>query len=395
MPSIEESRGRVRESLRNADSGADHEAILLSLQDEIDKHNAVKEELRKSVRRNRRDADEMNGHSTSRTSMKFRFKSGTSDPRKRSHHSRDHRHRKKRRHDEERQATSPRSPEEGAAHPFPREPVEPDHPQFNSTQAFRESLFDALADDEGAHYWEGVYSQPLHVYSRPTVVSEKGELEQMNDEEYAVYVKTKMWERKNPHVVRERERTEREKRNREEERTRRREEYVRRKEQAAWERAQRRGAKAYGDDDDDDDNTNEKVFSGDTNNTASRDPEMAREEYAAAWSAYLVAWEQLKQELLSARHPAEDDTIKKPSSRIPWPVLPSKAILRPNIDAFMRRVPGTNKDRLNMLKQERVKWHPDKIQQRFAGQVDEGTMKVVTGIFQVVDDLVEEERKKS
>ena len=30
--------------------------------------------------------------------------------------------------------------------------------------AFRESLFDALADDEGAAFWEGVYGQPIHSY---------------------------------------------------------------------------------------------------------------------------------------------------------------------------------------------------------------------------------------
>jgi hypothetical protein len=34
------------------------------------------------------------------------------------------------------------------------------------------------------------------------------------------------------------------------------------------------------------------------------------------------------------------------------------------------------------------------VQQRFGGTVDEGTMKVVTGVFQVVDSLVEEERKR-
>src|SRR5436190_10673322 len=33
--------------------------------------------------------------------------------------------------------------------------------------AFRESLFDALADDEGAAYWESVYGQPIHIYPRP------------------------------------------------------------------------------------------------------------------------------------------------------------------------------------------------------------------------------------
>jgi hypothetical protein len=67
----------------------------------------------------------------------------------------------------------------------------------------------------------------------------------------------------------------------------------------------------------------------------------------------------------------------------------------------MRHAPTTNAEgknangQLQALKVERVRWHPDKVQQRFAGAVDEGTMKVVTGVFQIVDGLVEEERKKA
>jgi hypothetical protein len=67
----------------------------------------------------------------------------------------------------------------------------------------------------------------------------------------------------------------------------------------------------------------------------------------------------------------------------------------------MRHAPVTSGDdkssagRLQALKVERVRWHPDKVQQRFAGAVDEGTMKVVTGVFQVVDRLVEEERNRA
>ena len=65
----------------------------------------------------------------------------------------------------------------------------------------------------------------------------------------------------------------------------------------------------------------------------------------------------------------------------------------------MRHAPVTIDDdkgpsQLQALKVERVRWHPDKVQQRFGGTVDEGTMKVVTGVFQVVDDLVEKERKR-
>nr|POE59369.1 hypothetical protein CFP56_24638 [Quercus suber] len=391
MPSLAESRGQVQEALRNVDGVLDHDAILSSLQDEIDKHNDVKEELRKNMREHRRATDEVSKSRSSRQPMRFRFKSGKSDPRKRSHHSQDHEHRKKRRHDANNadETTTKHRTEEETAHPFPREPAQTDQPRLNSTQAFRESLFDALADDEGAHYWEGVYSQPLHVYSRPTVLSAKGALEQMNDEDYASYVQTKMWERKNPHIVRERERVGREQKRVEEEQTRRREEFVRRKEQAAWQQAQQDRVKGNPDE------GSEKVFTGEINNLASSERETVREEYAAAWSAYLLAWEKLKRALLAAHDLVVDDPTKRSSNRIPWPVLPSKAILRPNITAFMRNIPVRGKDRLHALKQERVRWHPDKIQQRFAGQVDEGTMKLVTGIFQVVDDLVEEERKKA
>jgi hypothetical protein len=45
------------------------------------------------------------------------------------------------------------------------------------------------------------------------------------------------------------------------------------------------------------------------------------------------------------------------------------------------------------LKEERVRWHPDKMQQRLGGKVDEMVMRNVTAIFQVVDALWNETRK--
>lgn len=39
------------------------------------------------------------------------------------------------------------------------------------------------------------------------------------------------------------------------------------------------------------------------------------------------------------------------------------------------------------LKDERVRWHPDKVQQRLGGKVDDGVMRDVTAIFQVIDKL--------
>ncbi len=68
--------------------------------------------------------------------------------------------------------------------------------------------------------------------------------------------------------------------------------------------------------------------------------------------------------------------------------------MKPNIEAFFERVPVEDRaERLRKLKAERVRWHPDKTQQRFGGEVDDGTMKLVTGVFQVVDAMVEAERK--
>jgi len=57
----------------------------------------------------------------------------------------------------------------------------------------------------------------------------------------------------------------------------------------------------------------------------------------------------------------------------------------------MRHAPyEVGRSRVKVLKAERVRWHPDKVQQRFGGAVDEGTMKLVTGVFQVVDAVFEE-----
>jgi hypothetical protein len=397
MPSLAESRQQVRERLEN-DEEVDHDALLAGLQDEIDKHNAVKDGLRDSMRKTRRS----HGSGSTDRPKKFRFKSATEDPRERKKH-RGHsrrdedgeRHPRRKRRREE----YPTPPQEGQqgdeepSHPFPREPADP---LQSDGDAFRASLFDALADDEGAAaYWENVYSQPIHVYSRPAVQNTAtGELEEMNDEEYAEYVKQQMWERKHPEVVFERRKRDREKKLEEEERTRRREEFVRRKEQAAWERSQRRGFR--GDGADARDAKYEYEFAGEKDWSQAnpvRTQEM-HQEYLTSWAAYLGAWDRLQFDLLQQRDDDETKPSINPSKRMPWPVLKSKPLTKPNIEAFMQHAPGDDrKERLRTLKAERVRWHPDKIQQRFRGAVDDGTMTLVTGVFQVVDGMVEEERK--
>jgi hypothetical protein len=389
MPSMEESRRQVKETLERQATDINHGDILESLQDEIDRHNAAKEGLRDTMRRHRSLSE--NGE----RSKRFRFKKDKADSRRDRHRSRSrddgHRRRKKRRKHENHDETPPRDHE--AAHPFPREPTDPEGP--TPADAFRDSLFDALADDEGAQYWESVYSQPIHIYARPTVTNEKGELEEMTDEQYVDYVKTKMWEKKHPEAVLEREKAKKQKKQEEEERTRRRGEYARQKQRAAWERAARKGARRFAVNDEDEDDYECTVPSKDwdTSHRSTTDEEQQRA-YKLAWSRYVAAWDKLKHELLEQRSAPEKEACGSAAKRIPWPVLhPSKPVIKPNIEAFMRNAPTQeSRSRQQVLKAERVRWHPDKIQQRFGGQVDEGTMRLVTGVFQVVDALYEEDR---
>ena len=72
--------------------------------------------------------------------------------------------------------------------------------------SFRESLFDALADDEGAAFWQGVYGQPIHTYAPYRENPEEGELERMTDEEYVAHVRAQMWHKSHGYILEERER---------------------------------------------------------------------------------------------------------------------------------------------------------------------------------------------
>ncbi|RMZ81659.1 hypothetical protein DV737_g2404, partial [Chaetothyriales sp. CBS 132003] len=69
------------------------------------------------------------------------------------------------------------------------------HVHLDPDRAFRESLFDALGDDEGADFWQGVYGQPIHTYPNTVRNEDTGDLEHMDDEEYAQFVRRKMWEK--------------------------------------------------------------------------------------------------------------------------------------------------------------------------------------------------------
>jgi hypothetical protein len=275
---------------------------------------------------------------------RFRFKSKSKgDKDEYFHRHRHHRHRTKRRR------VSPSLAD------FEPEPIDSD-------TAFRESLFDAMADDEGAAFWEGVYGQPIpqvpHVKEGPA-----GKLETMTDDEYVAYVRAEMYKKTHQHLLEEKERREAAKKERERlEKEARREdaesEHFRRKVEESLRRGRERKM---------------KIQKG--------------TEWAQRWKDYETSFEDL-------RIPSKTATW-----RVPWPVFKGvkEDLNKEEIESFFLNAPTSGKpeeaDLPKILKAERVRWHPDKIQQKLGGHaVDENKMKGVTAVFQIIDRMWTEMR---
>lgn len=309
---------------------------------------------------------------TSAKPTKFHFKSSSS--RRKRHHDREdsdkeRSHRSSKRH----RSDSHRSSHRKHADRHPTATVDgsyydPSHrhreslfDQIEETNAdvFRESLFDALADDEGAAYWEGVYGQPIHTYP-PSKPGPDGKLERMTEDEYAEYVRARMWEKSHQHVVEEREARAKARRERKE-RRRREDEGV-----EAQER-EREGIRRR---------MEESLRRGEERKRA--------KEAVKGWEVYEAKWA----ELSSTANPSALET-ERVAELIPWPVLSGKAkeVDEAAIERFLRAAPGWSADASALLKAERVRWHPDKMQRRFGQAVDEETIRGVTAVFQVVDQL--------
>ncbi|KHO00801.1 uncharacterized protein MAM_01579 [Metarhizium album ARSEF 1941] len=248
--------------------------------------------------------------------------------------SRHHHHRRNRRRHRRRSPTPP--------NPFEPSPLDPE-------AAFRESLFDAMADDEGAAYWESVYGQPIHVYpnerSGPT-----GELEQMTDDEYAAYVRQKMWEKTHAGLLEERAKREDRRRQRQDE------ERTARKLRQDMEQSLRRG-----------------------------EERRQRRRWAEQWEKYTNAWA------------SWDGTL----DTLAWPVDGGqrKDLGDKDVRSFLVR--GLGLDDIGeqafraKLKEERVRWHPDKVQQKLREKVDGDVIRDVTAVFQTIDKLWAELQPKA
>ncbi|KAB8074470.1 hypothetical protein BDV29DRAFT_201334 [Aspergillus leporis] len=297
-------------------------------------------------------------------STKFRFKSSTSSSKSHSRrpdpddHRHSHRHKSKHHHHSHR-----RRRRRSAS---PTTTTDPQQPDLPSDAAFRESLFDALGDDEGAAYWESVYGQPIHNYAVPSVPKgPNGELEQMSEEEYASYVRTRMWERTREGMLEEQERlrAERAKRKRREERV---EEECRGRVrfERAMEESLRRGR----------DRKRGKTWKG-------------------IWEEYVRSWGEVDRAVAGGG--GEGVKLRE---MIFWPVESGRRgyVSGDTVEEFMRRAPGAEDGGLlSVLKAERVRWHPDKIQQRYGGLgVDEAVMRSVTEVFQIIDRMWSEAKEK-
>ncbi|KAJ5319847.1 hypothetical protein PENANT_c026G09285 [Penicillium antarcticum] len=251
-----------------------------------------------------------------------------------------------------------------------RSPTPPTQPPLNTNDAFRESLFDALGDDEGAAYWESVYGQPIHNYSIPNVPKgPDGELEQMSDEEYVSYVRTRMWERTREGMIEEQERLRAERmRHKKKEEKGRTAEAERRAFEQAMDDSLRRGAERK----------KLKAWDG-------------------AWREYLQQWDVIGRLGKEAADGAEGEkgSSKPLRNLLFWPVRSGKrADVEPEaVEEFMRHAPGL--DLLSILKAERIRWHPDKIQHRYGALgIDDVAMRSVTEVFQIVDRMWSEERER-
>ncbi|KAI6715876.1 hypothetical protein PZA11_007178 [Diplocarpon coronariae] len=299
--------------------------------------------------RSRRRSEKHETRSRSPAERSRRDKDRRDRSRDRERHHRHHHHRKRRKH-------SPVN-DDPALYDDTYLPNASSEQYVNPDVAFRESLFDAMADDEGAQFWEGVYGQPIHNY--PDVKSgPDGELERMTDEEYAAFVRGKMYEKTHQHLIEEKARRD------------------------AAKKAQERLAQEIAREEREADGFRRKV-----EDSLKRGQERkSRKAWGDKWDAYIQQWEFLGKGAAAGRiHIAS----------IPWPVESGKQTDSTDsgeVERFFLNAPTsgqpTEAQLVKVLKGERVRWHPDKIQQKLGGQgVGEDVVQAVTAVFQIIDRL--------
>lgn len=247
----------------------------------------------------------------------------------------------------------------------PNVPEDPT-PDLNADAAFRESLFDAMADDEGALYWEGVYGQPIHKYPNTKPVDPNdpdGEVARMTDEEYTAHVRARMWEKTHQHVIEERRLRDEAAKKRKE--TRKQTEYMEAEKEAferQMEESLKKGARRKQD-----------------------------REWRDRWASYTQAWESILSQ--SKGRTGDEEVRDEQQFKVPWPTKSGaeKDVSQDAVEAFLRhgadQVQSTEGSLRSLLKMERVRWHPDRMSYALRGTIDTQTLQSVTAVFQIVDAM--------
>ncbi|KAJ5758584.1 hypothetical protein N7520_005740 [Penicillium odoratum] len=305
-------------------------------------------------------------------SSKFRFKSTTSNHSSRKRH---HSPKPKERTYKRRPPHRSRSSNHIQENPSPRSR------SLSPNSAFRESLFDAMGDDEGAAYWEGVYGQPIHNYAVPQTEGPDGELEAMDEEQYAAYVRAQMWERTHAGMI---------------------------EAQAQWreERRRRKLREQRGRAEDAEKMSFEKAMEDSLRRGAER---KRRKRWGEVWETYLARWEEIAKAVKEVTEKEKEKEQKGGDGSVPvpaskslrnllfWPVESGKRIdvATESVEEFMRHAPSSE-DLMVILKAERVRWHPDKIQHRYSGLgIDDVVLRSVTEVFQIIDRMWNERQPKT
>ncbi|KAL3423604.1 hypothetical protein PVAG01_05351 [Phlyctema vagabunda] len=313
---------------------------------------------------------------------KFRFKSSSKrrshqeeEPRSSSHdgerprrHHRHHHHHHHHHHRSKRRKPSPsvtQPPDDPSLYDDTYLPNASSKEYLDPDAAFRESLFDAMADDEGAQFWEGVYGQPIHTY--PTVKeTPQGDLERMTEEEYTAFVRAKMYEKTHQALLEEKARRD----------------AAKEKAQKEREKLMREGRKERQEADKFRQKVEESLKRG--------EERRGRKAWEEKWEHYIKKWEGLAR-----------GGSKVAIASIPWPVESGryKDVRLEEVERFFLNAPSAGQPSESefgkILKLERVRWHPDKIQQKLGGQdVEEVVIQAVTAVFQVIDRMWSDLRGK-
>lgn len=116
---------------------------------------------------------------------------------------------------------------------------------------------------------------------------------------------------------------------------------------------------------------------------------------------YLKAWGEVDRVVEGVRRDSDDGGKKPLRNLIFWPVESGKRrdVSHDAVEEFMRHAPAGGEgdvDLLAILKAERIRWHPDKIQHRYGVLgIDDVVLRSATEVFQIVDRMWNELREKT